>query len=254
MQPNSSGRRVTFDAFTDAWATLTKDIGTYALSMFVWLVATMIITVPVGLIMQGMVIASVGGPEALQRNPFAMYSSPLYYMQMGAQALVGALTAPISIGIARIALLRMRGLPATVSTAFDFQGRYVQLVAFSLLIALLGTILTYMCIIPGLIFYGLMLPAGLLVLERGMTAVEAIKQSLNDMKASLGSAVALVFVSGLVGLAGCLLCGIGVLFLGPIYFCVQAAVYRELYDYGQNMDPNQAPPAPGSYYRPPPQG
>jgi hypothetical protein len=251
MQPNSYGpRKVTFDAFTDAWSILTKDIGIYAVCTLIWIVLVYAVTLPISFLMQGALMAQIGSLPP-QEQMTAMFTSPLYWGQFGLQSILGAVVAPLTICISRMALRRMRGEPITIGMMFEFNGRYGQLFAFSFLLALIGSIGFALCLIPGIIFYALMLPAGLLILEKGMPAVQAMQTSIADLKLSLCGAVGLVLVSGLVAFAGALMCGVGFLFLGPIYFCVQAAVYRELYDYGT---PTDAPQAPGSYYRPPPQG
>lgn len=249
MQPTAPApRRVTFDAFTDGWNTLTKDIGVYAVCMLIALILGWIVSLPVTLIMNGALQAQVSNLPPEQRG-IAMLQSPLYWSQILISNVIGCLVAPMYIAMSRMALRRMRGEYIQIGQMFDFQGRYGQLVILSFVLALVGGIGLALCLLPGIIFYAAMLPAGLLVLDRGMTAGQALGESWRAMSPSLGAAIGVIIVCGLVAFGGALLCGIGFLFLGPIYFCTQAAVYRELYDYGMG-DPNMQQPE-GSYYRPP---
>lgn len=249
MQPNAPvPRRITFDAFTDGWGTLTKDIGIYAVCMLIALILGYVVSLPVTLMMQGAMQAQVSSLPPQQQG-LAMLQSPLYWGQIMISNVIGCLVAPLYIGISRMALRRMRGEPIQIGQMFQFEGKYVQLVLFSFLLALVGGIGFALCIIPGLIVYALMLPAGLLILDRGMLATEAMSTSMKAMMPSLGAAIGIVLMCGLCLIGGALLCCIGALFLGPVYFCTQAAVYRELFDYGQPVDPMAQPE--GSYYRPP---
>lgn len=251
MQPNAPvQRRVTFDAFTDGWNTLTKDIGVYAVCMLIALVLGWIISLPVSILMRGAMMAQIGSlPQ--QEQAMAMFRSPLYWSQFMISNVIGCLVAPLYIGISRMALRRMRGEFIQIGQMFEFQGKYFQLVLFSFLLALVGQIGLLLCIIPGLVVYAAMLPAGLLILDRGMLATEAMSTSWKAMAPSIGAGIGIVIVCFLCAVAGVILCCIGVLFLGPVYFCTQAAVYRELFDYGQ-PDAAMAQPE-GSYYRPPDQ-
>lgn len=244
MQPTAPApRRVTFDAFTDGWNTLTKDIGIYAVCMLLFGIINVVISTPIDFV--------VRPPQPTGRDMsevLAMYQSPLFAANFFLKTIVGALVAPLGIGIARMALQRQRGQSIDIGMMFRLEGRYVQLVIFSFIVAVVGTIGFALCLIPGIIWYSLMLPAGLLILDRGMLGTEAIGVSIKAMMPSLGAAVGIFIVCGLCLLGGALLCCIGILFLGPVYFTTQAAVYRELFDYGQ--DPNMMQPE-GSYYRPP---
>jgi hypothetical protein len=245
MQPNAPvQRRITFDAFTDGWATLTKDIGIYAVSFLLFLIISFAVSWPIDFV--------VRPPQPTGRDMsevWAMYQSPLFAANFMLKTIVSALVAPLGIGISRMALMKQRGNPIDIGMMFRLEGKYVQLVIFSFIVAFVGTIGTVLCLIPALIWYGLMLPGGLLVLDKGMLGTEAISTSLKAMMPSLGAAIGIVLMCGLCLIGGALLCCVGVLFLGPVYFCTQAAVYRELFDYGQPGDPTAQPE--GSYYRPP---
>jgi hypothetical protein len=254
MQPNAPApqRQVTFDQFTDAWNALTKNIGIYAACIFIWALISIVLIGPVSFFLQMAMMTDLG--SVAQTNPWAQFTHPLYYGQLLYNMVVGALIAPFGICISRMALRSMRGEMIDIGMMFQFDGRYAQMAVFSLILSFLGTIGFYLCCIPGCIVYALMLPGGLLVLERGLPGVEAFKTSAKDMMPSLLNGVLLVVVAGLVAAVGVVACVIGIFFTMGIWFCVQAAAYRELYDYGAFGDPNAPPQAPGSYYRPPPQG
>ena len=50
MQPNAPvPRRITFDAFTDGWGTLTKDIGIYAVCTLIAVILGYVVSLPVTL-------------------------------------------------------------------------------------------------------------------------------------------------------------------------------------------------------------
>jgi hypothetical protein len=162
-----------------------------------------------------------------------------------------ALAMPILIAMAGMAVKVAKGYEVNLGMATDFRGRYPQLVVYSLIVNVVGAIGTHLCCIPGLIFYALMIPGGLLVLEQRMEPVKAISVSLAAMKPHLGTGLGLIVACALAAVAGFALCVIPGFFTAPIYVGVQALVYLALFDDGSPMSWGGTPSAPPADPGPP---
>ncbi|MDH3493589.1 MAG: hypothetical protein OEM82_08580 [Acidobacteriota bacterium] len=86
-----------------------------------------------------------------------------------------------------------------------------------------------------------------LIMDRGMGAVDAIKASSKGVIGNFGRLIVLIFLEGLLMLAGVLACGVGLLFVAPVLYLANANAYRQVFP-GSNLparDPN--PPDPNVY-------
>lgn len=120
------------------------------------------------------------------------------------------------------------GEPAVALSIFVAMGLFVgAAVLVSLLVSLLFTF------------------AYPLVADRGMGGVDACRTSAKAAVANLGGLVGLWLLLALMGIAGALLCYVGLLFVLPVSFAALAAAYREVF-------PDVARPAPYGFNPPPP--
>jgi hypothetical protein len=111
------------------------------------------------------------------------------------------------------------------------------LLAGSLLVDLLMSVI--MICIHTLLFF-----AFPLIVDRNLSAIEAIKTSARAVRQNLGGVVGLILVGALINFIGALACGIGAYFTVPIVFAGNALAYRKVFP-AQN--PGQAPPPPNAY-------
>jgi hypothetical protein len=71
-----------------------------------------------------------------------------------------------------------------------------------------------------------------LMLERGLAAIDAIKQSIQDTTGNVGRLLGPLVVAWLIYMAGSLLLGIGVLITGPLAMIMMWLIFDEFYGAG----------------------
>lgn len=232
-------RKATFNAFNEAWDLLWSDSKTWALSMLVFLIASYAIELPVSIPSQLYLQAFINDHPTMR--PFELFTSPMYLGVMVAQAIAGSFAMPFATGYARMGLRAFRGQQPDLAMVFQLDGRYWSLVLYWLLHQMLLLALTCLLVIPGIVFFTLMLSASLLVLERRMDPVDAMKLSGKTAWPSFWPLFGVVIVSSLAGAMGIIACCVGALFTMPVIYLAQAAVYRQLFE-GSPSEPCPAPP------------
>lgn len=81
------------------------------------------------------------------------------------------------------------------------------------------------------------------LVDKQLPAIEAIKASINIVKQNFFPFLGLGIVAGAIGMAGVILCGIGIFATLPITFCILAAAYRSVEGGGLQADQLSTPPA-----------
>jgi uncharacterized membrane protein len=92
----------------------------------------------------------------------------------------------------------------------------------------------------GFLMFGLYL-----IVDRKMEFWPASMASIEKVKPAALPYLGLAVVAGIIGQIGALACGIGAFATMPVYFCIIAVVYRDVFDNGG------APPAPPQEVKPP---
>ena len=104
-----------------------------------------------------------------------------------------------------------------VSVGSFFRPRNIgQVIVAGLIVGVITTIGLFLCVIPGVIASILLIFTVVALLDRNLSAVDAVKTSFDLSKANFGNA----FLTWLVGIAivfvGALLCGVGLLVAVPV--------------------------------------
>lgn len=89
---------------------------------------------------------------------------------------------------------------------------------------------TALCVLPGLVVAFLTQFTLLFVVDRGLTAVEAVRASVGLVGKHLGATVVLFLLSAGVTLLGAALCGVGLLVAVPVVLIGYAYTFRRLQD------------------------
>lgn len=85
-----------------------------------------------------------------------------------------------------------------------------------------------------------------LIVERNLTAIEALKTSAKAVIGNLGGLIGLYLLNVLIGLVGILACYFGIFFLMPIAFASYAVAYRQVFPVWDNQM-NYPPPPPQNW-------
>lgn len=93
-------------------------------------------------------------------------------------------------------------------------------------------------------FHTLLFFAFPLLVDRNLSAFEAMKTSAKAVWQNLGGVIGLILVGAGINFVGALACGIGVYFTIPIVFAGNVLAYRKVFPAAQNF--NQ-PPQPNAY-------
>lgn len=119
------------------------------------------------------------------------------------------------------------GRPVTIGSFFKPRliGPYIVV---SLLVGILTAIGSLACIIPGLIVAIFLMFAHIALLDRNLSAIDAMKASVELVKANFGPAFLAWLVSIVIVFVGELACGVGVLVAIPVALLFQVYTYRRL--------------------------
>ena len=158
---------------------------------------------------------------------------------------------PLWFGFFRIAQKRYKGEPAEIGQIFDgFKDFSKGLVTMLLMAAVIlcviipvviafiilsfipvcGAVLGFLIYIAALLAIGAALYFVLPIAALSDVApVDAIKKGFKFMTANIGPMILLSLVTGLIGMAGIIACGIGALFTAPMAMAIVVIAYNEWY-------------------------
>ena len=83
-----------------------------------------------------------------------------------------------------------------------------------------------------------------LIVDRKLTGMDAVKLSVKAGLANFWRILGLLLLNGVVGLAGALLCYVGVFLVLPVTFAALAIAYEQVFGLGQVQSPRLPPPPP----------
>ncbi len=150
------------------------------------------------------------------RNPFAV-------------SLLSFVLSPIIMGALMVGIRRlMLGQTLELADFKDVQPLLIPLIVVGVISGLLGSLGFVLCILPGLyaiIVLGFAMP---LVIDRGTDPLQAIKDSVAISNKSLLDLTILIAVMGLIGIAGALACGVGLVVALPLVATMRMVAYADI--------------------------
>ena len=166
---------------------------------------------------------------------------------------------PMLCGLAGIllAILRRKDPKPTVGNVFDgfskFLAAFVTLLVLGILFFAASAVLMVVPVLGALasillnwaVSPAVSVWAAFLIADQDATIGEAIGTSIKLIgQKEFWSIILVVFVAGLLSGLGIIACGIGLLFTMPLYYCMVAAAYEEVYG-GEPApsEPEALPPA-----------
>ena len=104
-----------------------------------------------------------------------------------------------------------------VSVGSFFRPRNIgQVIIAGLIVGVITTIGFFLCVIPGLLASILLIFTVVALLDRNLSAVDAVKTSFEASKANFGSAFLTWLVGVAIIVAGAIVCGVGLLVAVPV--------------------------------------
>lgn len=215
--PSGSG----FDvgaAFNYGWTAFQKNMGPILTGTLVYLGVSLVIGV-VWFFLAGAIIG-VGGDSGA-----GFFALMLTTAVMG---LVGvALFFVIQAGIVRAALALTRGQPISLQTLLSTD-HIGQVLLTAVIIGVASAIGFVLCYVPGLVVMVFTSFAMHFVIDRRMSAVDAIRASVDLVNRNLGSMVLLLVAGYVANAIGSALCGIGLLVSIPVVILANTYAYRRM--------------------------
>jgi len=192
----------------------------------VWSLATLIATLCYSVI-NGAILGILDGGRGLGHGGFREFALP----PAGAlQFVVSTVVSSFFVGgMVRMAGNQLRGRAPRIEDLFSVTDVWFDLLLAGLLYGAAVVLGCMLCVIPGFIVSGLLMMTVPLVVEGRLPATGAMKMSWNALKSQWLVATVFHFVLILLAVSGVLLCGIGVLFTGPLYSLSLAILNREFF-------------------------
>lgn len=246
------GQSIRFEAISEAWGFFTRDMASWIAAMLIMIFLTIAVgggvLVAAHMIVYGTYFVADGSID-----------DPRYWAVQGIQMVGNSLSYVIYAGPFRMAARQVRGEPYSVADVFSGFSNPMHALVAGLIVGVSTTFGFLMCILPGLLLYGLYMFVQPLLVDQRVSALQAISMSWNALKGQIWMAMLFVVVVALLGAAGGLACGVGVLFSLPVFYLAIAIHYRDFFTplpptyggYAGHGGYGAYPPPPGSYPPPP---
>ena len=206
------------DAFNFGWQKFQQNMGPILLGTLIYLAASAVIGI-LWFFVAGAIIG-VGGDSGAGFFAFLLTSAVMGVVFV-------ALFFVIQAGITRAALRITDGQPVDLSTLLSLDD-IGQVVIASLLVGLASAIGFVLCYVPGLVvmvFTGFTMQ---FVIDKRMSATDAIRASVELVNRNLGTMVLLLVAGYVANAIGSALCGIGLLVSMPVVILANTYAYRRM--------------------------
>jgi uncharacterized membrane protein len=258
--PGSTGSRtVRFEVIGEAWRLFSANMANWVISLLVMLIVIGAVYVIGMLILFPML--GLGAMMGMAGGEGAAAAGSLIGMMIGIllmMVLMAAVYGFLGAGLFRMAVSEVRGRKAQVGDLFAATDVIVPMILAAVLIGILTTIGSWLCIIPAFIVGGMTMLTYPLIVDQKMGVVDALTTSFNTLKRDILMATLLYLVLIILAAVGGMLCGIGALFTTPLIFLSIALVYRDFFpeQFAATgpLDPMAPPPAGPPPAAPPPAG
>lgn len=131
----------------------------------------------------------------------------------------------VAIVLIRAVLLIVDGQPLDTDKLFSTDNLGAYLIG-SVIFSIVAVIGLALCVIPGLVFMFLAWFWGFFVVDKNMAPIDAMKASIDMVKAQAGAFLLWAVVATVVTIIGFLLCLVGTLVAAPVTYIGTAYMYR----------------------------
>jgi len=232
-EPNPNAR-VRMDAIGEAWGLFKEKMGTWVLIVFIYFACVLGIGMVAGLV-GGATQSAIGVSNPPQAGDMAGFILVTILQQVFTQVL----TALFVVGLFRVAIRQVRGLPIQVGDMFSAADVWLTAVVATFLVALATIGGFILLIIPGLYISARLMFTLPLVADGRLKATEAMGLSWRALNGQVFMAWWFMVVVTILSGIGFLACGIGILFTMPLYSLSIAVLYRDFF-----LAPTQLPDSP----------
>jgi len=243
VAPNAE---VSFGAISEAVEQFKSNAGTWVVAVLVVVIISLVLSA----IMNTFVFASMrssmpmpvpGAPGMPPVMPRPSFNFPLIFIISLVSLVINSL---LGAGLFRMATKQMRGQAIAIGDLFDFGDVAAQAIIAGILLSLMIYIGTILCILPGLVLGGLLMFTFPLIVDKKMSAIEAISTSINALKGQWLMATVFALVVGILYAIGIFFCFVGVLVSAPIALLSVNVLYRNFFI------GSSSPPSAGQTFEP----
>jgi hypothetical protein len=231
---------VRWEWISEAWNLFTRQWTVWVLMILVMYLIIFAIYLPfLGAIGMLMPTSQIGAPVEFPTGIFALY--PVFYLVILCAA------SWLMAGLYNSAFKQIRGEQIAIGDLFSGGPFFTRMLGALILIAIAAGIGSVLCVIPGLIVYGLAFLTYPMIVEGGKGTIDAIKASVEVTKRDWIMFTIFAVALYLIAMAGMIACGVGLLATMPLLFLGQALAYRDCVgmsgaqSQGQFMPPPAAP-------------
>lgn len=211
-------------AFNYGWSKFMANAGPILLVVAVAIAATFVVQMIGNAVTAGMSTVAIDpntGQVRVVGGTMALIVSGLFGLVSYVVAMV------VSMGLIRAALDITHGRPISIGSVFRFENLVPFLIA-QILVGLMVFVGSLLCVLPGLVLAFFTQFTSYFVLDKNMTAMEAIKASFAMVNANVGSLIGLFLLALVAIIVGALLCGLGLLVAYPVVGIAYAFAFRAM--------------------------
>lgn len=231
--PGYAAAKPTFDiaeAFTWAWNKFSKNVAALIVPTLVYgLIAAAIIGIFIGIafaLAPSYDYGSAYGYDYSYSYGFNFGFASIAVMSLGVLVLIvvgGAMQSAYMSGLLDVA----NGQPVTIGSFF--KPRLIgPVVLATVMVGVATAIGTVLCYLPGLIVALFTMFTTVVLLDRNLKPVDAIKTSIDIVKANIGQAIIAYLIAGVIASIGGLVCYIGMIVSVPVAQLFLVFAYRKL--------------------------
>jgi len=233
-QPAAGGQEAPYnptEALGYGWRKFSASPGTLLIPMIVVWVGIVVTVIIVDFLIIQTLLGTHDCTKTFNGISVSGQCSPSFFVQLiGAGLAIGIITVVSQIlvaGLYKGAANIADGRSFSLGQMFDDWDK-AQVVIAAVLIAAATAIGTILCYIPGVIVGFLTMYTMLFVVDKKLSAVDAIKASFELVTKNFGNTFVFWLLAAIVLFIGALLCGIGLLVAAPVALIGLAYTYRRL--------------------------
>ena len=214
-------------AFQYGWTKFQQNIGQIAIAIGIWFVAVIVFGL-IGFFVTGAISDNALDCRQTAFGEICTSNTSFWSVLLVSGIWTFAWTIAIfaaSYFIIRGALAITAGRPLTKDELFDMSN-FVPFLITSIVVAIIVSIGSFLCFIPGLIAWFFLFFAQYYAADRGMGVGEALRSSVTVINQNMARMVGFFIASIIAYAIGAILCGIGLLVAVPVIIIASAYMYR----------------------------
>ena len=221
------------DAFGYGWNKFKAKPSELLVPVLVVFLVVIVLEGIVQVLLQTTILATRDCTTTVQGQTVQARCGPNFFVSLLAAALAGFVVSLIvqalGAGLIKNALNIADGRPASMDQVFTWAVK-PQVIGTAALVALITSVGTLLCYVPGLIAGFLLNWSMFYVVDKNLSPVDAIKASFSFTTGHLGATLAFYLLGLVAFIVGALLCLVGLLVAAPVVLIGAAYTFRRLHE------------------------